>query len=135
MILWSAEPESGRRNDNFLVNVNNLIRRNGLAYDSVMERLHRASGKLFQYYGDSAFANTRYSQSAYARSIATHQELRYNKLMNSARVSVEHVFGHVVSKSAWVDYYKNQKLLLQPVGKHYLNAQLLANCYMCLFGN
>ena len=135
MILWSAEPESGRRNDNFLVNVNNLIRRNGLAYDSVMERLHRATGKLFQYYGDSAFANTRYSQSAYARSIATRQELRYNKLMNSARVSVEHVFGHVVSKSAWVDYYKNQKLLLQPVGKHYLNAQLLANCCTCLYGN
>jgi len=34
-----------------------------------------------------------------------------------------------------VDYYKNQKLLLQPVGKHYLNAQLLGNCYTCLYGN
>ena len=55
--------------------------------------------------------------------------------MNSARVAVEHVTGHVISKSAWVDYYKNQKLLLQPVGKHYLNAQLLANCYTCLYGN
>ena len=55
MILWSAEPESGRRNDNFLVNINNLIRSpNGLAYDSVMERLHRVTGKRFQYYGDSA---------------------------------------------------------------------------------
>ena len=55
--------------------------------------------------------------------------------MNSARVSIENVFGFVISKSAWVDYYKNQKLLLQPVGKHYLNAQLLANCHTCMYGN
>ena len=136
MILWSAEPESGRRNDNFLVNINNLIRSpDGLAYDSVMERLHRVTGKRFQYYGDSAFANTQYSQSAYNRTGASQAQLHYNNIMNSARVSIENVFGFVISKSAWVDYYKNQKLLLQPVGKHYLNAQLLANCHTCMYGN
>ena len=26
-------------------------------------------------------------------------------------------------------------LLIQPVGKHYLNAKLLANCHTCLYGN
>ena len=118
MILWSAEPESGRRNDNFLVNINNLIRSpDGLAYDSVMERLHRVTGKRFQYYGDSAFANTQYSQSAFSQTGASQAQLHYNNIMNSVRVSIENVFGFVISKPAWCDYHKNQKLLLQHVGE------------------
>ena len=118
MILWSAEPESGRRNDNFLVNINNLIRSpDGLTYDSVMERLHRVTGKRSQYYGDSAFANTQYSQSAFSQTGASQAQLHYNNIMNSVRVSIENVFGFVISKPAWCDYHKNQKLLLQHVGE------------------
>ena len=55
--------------------------------------------------------------------------------MNAARVSIEHIFGKVVTLWASVDYKKQQKLFGTSPGRAYLNAQFLTNCYTCMYGN
>ena len=51
------------------------------------------------------------------------------------RVSVEWGFNKLISIFAFLDYKKNQKLYLQPVGKYYKVAALLINCHTCLYGS
>ena len=59
----------------------------------------------------------------------------YNKAMNAARVSIEHVFGIVVSLWAYVDFSKKQNLSWTNPATAYLNAQFLTNCHNCMYGN
>ena len=54
--------------------------------------------------------------------------------MSSVHVSVEWNFGKIARYFAYLDFKKNQKILLQPVGKIYLVSALLTNCHTCLYG-
>ena len=51
------------------------------------------------------------------------------------RVSVEWAFGKVVQYFAFLDFRKNLKVLLQPIGKYYIVGVILANCRTCLYGS
>jgi hypothetical protein len=44
-------------------------------------------------------------------------------------------FGKVAVNFAFVDFKKNQKVLLQPVGRIYVVAVLMTNCHTCLYGS
>ena len=55
--------------------------------------------------------------------------------MSAVRVSVEWTFGKVIQQFAYLDFRKNQKVLLQPVGKYYMVGALLTNCHTCLYGS
>ena len=46
--------------------------------------------------------------------------------------AVEWGFGKIVQLFAFVNFHKNQKLYLQPVGKYYRVATLLTNCHTCM---
>lgn len=59
----------------------------------------------------------------------------FNKAMNAARVSIEHVFGIVVGLWAYVDFLKKQNLRWTDPATAYLNAQFLTNCHTCMYGN
>jgi nuclease HARBI1 len=50
-------------------------------------------------------------------------------------VAVEWWFGEVVRLWAFVDFKKNQRILIQPVGVYYKLACLLTNAHACLYGN
>ena len=53
--------------------------------------------------------------------------------MSAVRTSVEWGYGKIVKYFAFLDFSKNLKVLLQPVGiKLYIVAALLANCHTCL---
>ena len=136
LFLFTHGPESGRRNDNFMVSMAALVYgEDGSAANSLMGQLHAATGKAFRVYGDSAFANTHYSHSAYPRARATPQELVYNNHMNSGRIVVEWGFGDVIVHFAYLDFEQSHKLLLSPVAIHYLNGHFLWNCITCLYGD
>ena len=62
------------------------------------------------------------------------QEL-FNKRMSKVRESVEWAFGKVVQYFAFLDFRKNLKVLLQPIGKYYVVGVLLINCHTCLYGS
>ena len=54
--------------------------------------------------------------------------------MKKLRIAVEWEFGRTVSLFAFVDFHKNQKVLLSPVAKQYVVATLLKNIKICLGG-
>ena len=68
---------------------------------------------------------------AYARNA----ESACNSKMSKLRVSVEWGFGKTCQLFAFLDFKKNLKILLQPIGKYYLVAAVLANCHTCLYGS
>ena len=53
--------------------------------------------------------------------------------MSHVRTSVEWAFGKIINIFAFLDFKKNQKILLQPVGKFYIVGALLTNCHTCLY--
>lgn len=55
--------------------------------------------------------------------------------MSALRQSVEWGFGKVINEFAFLDFKKNQKLLLQDVGTMYRTAVILTNCHTCLYGS
>nr|CAI5858782.1 unnamed protein product [Callosobruchus analis] len=59
----------------------------------------------------------------------------FNNSMSTVREAVEWIFGKVIAEFAFVDFKKNQKLLLQDLQSMYKTATLLANCHSCLYGN
>lgn len=61
--------------------------------------------------------------------------MEINKSMSSVRECVEWGFGKVVANFAFMDFKKNQKVLLQPLGRMYMVAVLMTNCHTCLYGS
>jgi hypothetical protein len=55
--------------------------------------------------------------------------------MSKVRECVEWGFGKVVGTFAFVDFKKNMKLYLQPVGRVYMAAVLMTNIHSCLYGS
>ena len=53
--------------------------------------------------------------------------------MSHVGTSVEWAFGKIINNFAFLDLKKNQKILLQPVGKFYIVVALLTNCHTCLY--
>lgn len=47
---------------------------------------------------------------------------------------MEWIISRALSIFAFLDYKRNQKLLLQPVGLYYRAAVILVDCNNCLFG-
>lgn len=55
--------------------------------------------------------------------------------MSKLRESVEWGFGKIVQYFAFLDFSKNLKILLQPIGKYYVVGALFTNCHTCLYGS
>lgn len=67
--------------------------------------------------------------------LVTRDQQSFNKSMSKVRVSVEWTFGKVVQYFAFLDFKKNLKVLLQPIGMYYVVGAILTNCHTCLYGS
>ena len=77
-----------------------------------------------------------YLVSPFKGSQLSHEQNTFNARMAGLRIAVELSFGKVIRLlPPFVDFKKNQKLLLQPVGKYYLVATVFANCHTCCYGS
>lgn len=65
----------------------------------------------------------------------TPADKEFSKAMSAAHFSVEWTFGKIIQQFAFLDFRKNLKILLQPVGKYYFVGTLLTNCHTCLYGS
>jgi hypothetical protein len=74
---------------------------------------------VFALYGDPL--------TPYRGAVVTRDQQLFNKRMSKVRVSVEWAFGKVVQYFAFLDFRKNLKVLLQPIGKYYAVGVILAN--------
>ena len=93
-----------------------------------------SNGNKYCIYGDPAYPVTEQLRALF-RGNLTPQQQRFNKEMSNVREAVEYGFGKVKSYFAFVDFKKNLKLHLMPIGKIYLVATLLTNCHTCLYGS
>lgn len=122
-------PYSGRRHDAGIFRESQL-------YNELQEKAVFGD-ESFTIYGDQAYGLMDLLLTPFPGSmqdLLPHQ-LRFNQSMKILRVSVEWGFQKVVSQFAFLDFKKNQKLLLQDLGCMYKVAVLLTNCHTCLYGS
>ena len=124
-------PLEGRRHDCFL-----------LAVSGVLEQFETfnwtdRNGRNFCLYGDPAYPVRDFLIAPYKNADlgGDAQRRRFNTEMSSVRECVEWQFGKLVQQFAFLDFKKNLKVFLQPVGKLYLVGGILANCHTCLYGS
>ena len=127
MLLYTYGP-TGVHNDNALVGLSGLA-------SALLPFVESLLGHRYVIYGDPIFGRGRYITRGFERVEASPLEHAWNKGMNAARVSIEHIFGIVVNKWAFIDFAKQQKLRWTRPARAYLNAQFLTHCHNCLHPN
>ena len=58
-----------------------------------------------------------------------------NESMSKVPSSVEWIFGDIINYFKFLDFKKDLKLDLSPIGKMYIVCALLRNALTCLYGN
>ena len=127
LIVNMFGPVEGRRHDAFMLGVSGLPEK--------LRRLQLPNGDPYVLYGDPAYGVTDNILAPFRGAFLTVEEQEFNKRMSKVRVSVEWAFGKITQYFAFLDFKKNQKVLLQPIAKYYLVGTLLVNCHMCLYGS
>lgn len=127
LIANLAGPFEGNRHDGF------LFRESGV--ENEIRHFRGATGQRMYLYGDSAYALKPYMMTPFPTLNITPDKTEFNRNMSKVRQAVEWSLGKTIMLFAFVDYKKNQKLHLQPVGKYYVVATLLCNFHTCLYGS
>ena len=120
-------PIEGSRHDAFMLSVSGLPNK--------LRPLNQPNGEPYVLYGDPAYGVSRNILSPFRGVNLSPQEHECNQRMSAVRVSVEWGFGKILQYFSYLDFKKNQKVLLQPVGKYYLVGTILTNCHTCLYGS
>ena len=120
-------PVEGRRHDAFMLNTSGLL--------PLLQQLVKPNGEPYVLYGDPAYGLTQNILAPFKGARITANEQAFNKKMSKVRISVEWGFGKIMQYFAYLDFKKNQKVLLQPVGKYYAVACVFINCHTCLYGS
>lgn len=121
-------PIEGRRHDAGLL-------RESCLYDQLERHMTTPAGDAYVLYGDPAYPLSTFIITPYHGRVISAQQALFNKKMSAVRTCVEWAFGKILSLFSFLDYKKNQKLYLQPVGKYFLVASILTNCHTCLYGS
>ena len=118
----------------------------GVRHDAGMLRMSGLLEALEQYsysstnhplciYGDLAYPMRVHLQVPYQGARLSNDEQSFNASMSTVRTAVEWVFGDITSYFAFLDFKKNLKVGLSPVGKMYAVCALLRNAITCLYGS
>lgn len=128
MILFTHGPTNGAHQDNFMLHESKLA-------TDMIPNVCDILGRTYCVYGDPIFARSDHVQKAFPLVEITAQQRMFNLAMNSARVSVEHIFGRVTSLWAWLDFKRTHKLHYTSPARTYLNAQFLTNVHNIFYPN
>jgi nuclease HARBI1 len=120
IIVHLSGPWIGRRHDARMLRESNLL-------DILAEHANGTNGEPMQIYGDPAYGIHQYILSPFRGVNLSAEQREFNKLMSSVRECVEWQFGKIIQEFAFLDFKKNLKLWLQPVGRYYLIGGLLTN--------
>ncbi|XP_074634726.1 uncharacterized protein LOC141893231 isoform X2 [Acropora palmata] len=121
-------PLEGRRHDAFMLHESGLLQ-------ELARKMNKANGDPYVIYGDPAYPVRRHILAPFRGAQLTPAEQNFNAAMSAVRTSVEWGYGKIIKYFAFLDFSKNMKVLLQPVGKLYIVAALLVNCHTCLYGS
>ena len=120
-------PVERRRHDAFILGESGL--------SDKLWQFNHANAQPYVIYPDPAYRVSRNILSPYHGAHLTLEEQEFSKSMSQVLICVEWTFGKLCQYFAFLDFKKNNKVLLQPVGKYYLVATLLTNCHTCLYGS
>lgn len=120
-------PVKGRRHDAFVLSISGILDK--------LQHFTQPNGQPYVLYGDPAYGVSQNVISPFRGQQLTQAEEDFNKSMSAVRISVEWTFGKIIQQFAFLDFKKNLKMLLQPIGKYYLVGTLLTNCHTCLYGS
>ena len=80
------------------------------------------TGRPMCVYGDPAYPLRPQLQAPFRSAVLTDDMKRFNTALSSVRVSVEWLFGDVVNQFKFVDFKKNLKVALSPIGKIFITS-------------
>ena len=93
------------------------------------------TGQAMCIYGDPAYPHRVHLQRPFQYGVLTYQMQSFNESMSKVRSSVEWIFGDIINYFKFLDFKKDLKLDLSPIGKMYIVCALLRNALTCLYGN
>ena len=86
-------------------------------------------------YGDPAYSLRVHSQAPF-RMVQPNPDMEaFNKSMSVVRVPVEWLSGDILTSFKFIDFKKDLKIALSPIGKMYIVSGLLRNSLTCMYGN
>ncbi|KAF7343200.1 hypothetical protein MVEN_01751200 [Mycena venus] len=129
MIIHVFGPIEGRRHDEMCFKQSGVLQ--------ILEKHFWTPGtpethKPLIVYGDPAYTVSTHVCTPYKGAALTEAQHLFNTRMSRIREPVEWVFKEIGDQFGFLNFTKNQKLLLQPVGLYYLVAVLLCNCHTIL---
>ena len=93
------------------------------------------TGQAMCIYGDPAYPHHVHLQRPFQYGLLTQQMQNFNGSMSKVRSSVEWIFGDIINYFKFLDFKKDLKLDLSPIGKMYIVCALPRNALTCLYGN
>jgi hypothetical protein len=127
IISYLDGPYTGNRHDSAILVMSGLL-------DLMRDRMRDEKGP-YCIFGDSGYPVCPQLLCPYKGANLTADQTSFNSVMSRHRITVEWGFGQVLNNFAFLDFRKNQKLLLQPVGKYYAVGVLFTNCLTALYGS
>ena len=127
-------PMIGRRHDSY------LLRKSGLN-NRILNMLHPfLPDTVYHTYGDAAYPHLpRWLKRGGRRNQGALQDNQGQQaaymILSRSRITVEWGFGKIVNLWGFIDYKKNNKLFLQPLGTYYRVMGFLTNCHTTLYGS
>ena len=125
LIAHMFGPVEGRRHHAFMLGVSDLL--------GNLRKFNLPNGEPYVIYGDPAYGLSRNILNPFRGAHITAAEPEFNKSMRRVRISVEWGFGKILQYFSFLDFRKNQKVLLQPIGKYFLVASIMINCHTHMF--
>ena len=118
----------GKRHDS------GMLRMSGFLHD-LQQHSFDTSGQPLCIHGHLAYPLRIHLQSPYKGGQLTVDQEEFNSSMNKVREAMEWVFSDIVTYFAFLDFKKNLKIGLSPVGVMYSVCTLLRNAPTCLYGS
>ena len=109
LIANLAGPFEGRRHDSTMLHESGMLRE--------LQRVAWANGEPLCLYGDPAYPLGIHLQAPFRDAHPTPQMQRFNEAMSEVMVSVEWMFGTITNYYKFVDFKKQLKIGMSPVGK------------------
>jgi hypothetical protein len=118
-------PETGKTHDSTLFTLSGL--------DKVLQQhSRRANGEPLAIYGDPAYSIGPHVMTPFERLQLTDEQAQFNNRMSKVREAVEWGFGEATRVFPFLDFSRNMKILLSPVGLYYLVGLLFCNAHTIL---
>lgn len=111
-----------------------MLANSGL-FNDLQQHAFSPTGQPMCLFGDPAYPLRVHLQAPFKNVVLTQQMKDFNASMSSVRVSVEWLFGDIINYFKFMDFKKNLKIGLSPIGKMYIVCAILRNALTCLYGN